>query len=189
VATPLAAGALGVLSAVALAGTLAARRLAGDRTERGARAATAALPIALELVAATLRAGAPLDRGLALAGGCTDPALARLLVQVRTEAATGRPVASALVEVAARSGVEALATVAGLVERRQRLGLPLAPPLVAIASALRAQARAECLARAARRGPLASVVTATVVAPACALALLCAVLAGLLRGGHLLGPG
>jgi Flp pilus assembly protein TadB len=152
----------------------------------GAAAAAAALPLALELVAAVLRAGLPVDRALAVAAGCAHPSLAPLLTRA---SAAGGSVASALSEAAEASGVEGLATVAALIDRRQRLGLPLAPQLLAVADTARARVRAETLARAARRGPLASLITATVVAPACALGLLCVVLAGLLTDGRLLGLG
>jgi Flp pilus assembly protein TadB len=172
--------------AVAAAGPGLALRHAA---RRGAEAAASALPVALELVAAALTAGLAIDRALAVAGGCTDPALARLLGRAAVRAAAGQTAAAALTEVARDSGIETLATVAALVDRRQRLGLPLAPQLLAVADATRARTRAQTLALAGRRGPLASLVTATVVAPACALGLLCVVLAGLLGAGRIPGLG
>jgi Flp pilus assembly protein TadB len=174
------------LCAAAAAGPgLALRRAARG----GAEAAASALPVALELVAAALTAGLPIDRALAVASGCTDPALARLLGRAAVRVAAGETAAAALAEVAHASGIETLATVAALVDRRQRLGLPLAPHLLALADATRARTRAQILALAGRRGPLASLVTATVVAPACALGLLCVVLAGLLDAGRFPGLG
>jgi Flp pilus assembly protein TadB len=161
----------------------------GHAARQGAAAAAAALPLALELVAAALRAGLPIDRALAVAAGCVHPSLATLLSRASAASAGGGSVAAALGEAAETSGVDGLATVAALIDRRQRLGLPLAPQLLAVAGTARARARAETLARAARRGPLASLITATVVAPACALGLLCVVLAGLLTDGRLLGLG
>jgi Flp pilus assembly protein TadB len=174
-----------VCAAAAAGPGLALRRAARD----GAEAAASALPVALELLAAALAAGLPLDRALAVAGGSTDPALARLLGQAAVRAAAGQTAAAALTEVARAGGVETLATVAALIDRGRRLGLPLAPQLLAVADASRARTRAQTLALAGRRGPLASLVTATVVAPACALGLLCVVLAGLLRAGRLPGLG
>lgn len=165
------------------------RHLRSRRAVRRAAAAAAATPLALELVAAGLRAGLPLDRALGVAGGATDPALERLLRQALSGAAAGASTAGALAIAAEEGGVDVLAGVAALAARRRRLGLPLAPQLLAVADGARARHRAETLARAARRGPLAGLVTAVVVAPACALGLLTLVLAGLVSGGHLLGPG
>ncbi len=186
------AGGAGLLLATPLLGRAAARlrrRLQSRGAARRAAAATAAAPLALELAAAGLRAGLPLDRALAIAAGATDPALERLLRRALSDAAAGASTAGALARAAADGGVEVLAGAAALAVRRQRLGLPLAPQLLAIAAGARARHRAETLTRAARRGPLAGLVTATVVAPACALALLTLVLAGLWSGGQLLGPG
>lgn len=179
---------LAVLPVGAAAGVLPGLALRGA-ARRGAEAAAGALPVALELAAAALAAGLPIDRALTIAGACTDPALERLLARTAARAAAGEPVAAALAEAARAGGVETLATVAALAGRRQRLGLPLAPQLLAVAGSTRARARAETLAMAGRRGPLASLVTATVVAPACALGLLCVVLAGLLAGGRIPGIG
>jgi Flp pilus assembly protein TadB len=185
-AGPLLLAAVAPVCAAAAAGPgLALRRAAA----RGAEAAAGALPVALELAAAALTAGLPIDRALAIAGACTDPALGRLLGRAAMRAAAGEAAAAALAEMARAGGIETLATVAALVDRRQRLGLPVAPQLLAVADATRARTRAETLARAGRRGPLASLVTATVVAPACALGLLCVVLAGLLGGGRIPGLG
>jgi Flp pilus assembly protein TadB len=160
------------------------------RAARGAaEAAASSLPVALELLAAALAAGLPIDGALAVAGSCTDPALARLLGRAAVRAAAGQTAGAALAEVARAGGIETLATVAALVDRGGRLGLPLAPQLLAVADATHARTRAQTLALAGHRGPLASLVTATVVAPACALGLLCVVLAGLLRAGRLPGLG
>jgi Flp pilus assembly protein TadB len=156
---------------------------------RGVSAAEASLPLALELVTAALAAGIPLDRALALIAGCVDPALAAVLTRAASVAVgTGLP-GRGLAEVAERAGVEELVSLAALLDRRLRLGLPLTAPLLAVAASLRARVRATALTRAARRGPLAGLVTATIVAPACALGLLTQVLAGLLTDGRLLGPG
>ncbi|HEV7467285.1 MAG TPA: type II secretion system F family protein [Candidatus Dormibacteraeota bacterium] len=174
-----------VCAAAAAVPELALRRAA----RCGAEAAASALPVALELVAAALTAGLPIDRALAVADGCTDPTLGRLLGRAAVRVAAGETAAAALTEVARAGGIETLATVAALVDRRQRLGLPLAPQLLAVADATRARTRAQTLALAGRRGPLASLVTATVVAPACALGLLCVVLAGLLSAGRIPGLG
>ena len=162
--------------------------LLAEAARRGAASVEASLPLALELLAAGMRAGLPLDRSLALTTGCVDPSLAALLSEAVSHAAAcdGLP-AHGLAAVSEASGVEDLASVAALIDRRMRLGLPLAPPLLAVADSLRARVRARTLARAARRGPLAGLVTATVVAPACALGLLSLVLAGLLGDGNLLG--
>jgi Flp pilus assembly protein TadB len=162
----------------------------GEAARRGAASAEASLPLALELVAAAMRTGLPLERSLALSAGCVDPSLAAVLAEAVAQAEAGGVLPSqGLAAAAAASGVEDLASVAALIDRRMRLGLPLAPPLLAVADSLRARVRARTLAHAARRGPLAGLVTAVVVAPACALGLLCLVLAGLLADGHLLGLG
>jgi Flp pilus assembly protein TadB len=161
--------------------------LLAGAVRRGRSAAEASLPLALELVAAAIGAGIPLDRAIALTAASVDPALATLLSRAG-EVRTGLP-GGGLAEVAEMAGIDELGWVAALVDRRMRLGLPLAAPLLAVAASLRARVRAATLTRAARRGPLAGLVTATVVAPACALGLLILVLAGLLTDGHLLGPG
>jgi Flp pilus assembly protein TadB len=162
----------------------------GGAVRRGAAAAEGSLPLALEVIAASMHAGLPLDRALALITGCVAPSLGTVVSEAVALAAAGDGLPSrGLAAAAEASGLEDLASVAALIDRRMRLGLPVAPPLLAVADSVRARVRARTLARAARRGPLAGLVTAVVVAPACALGLLTLVLAGLLTGGHLLGPG
>lgn len=165
-------------------------RVIGEAARHGAASAEASLPLALELIAAAMRAGLPLDRALALSAGCVDPSLGAVLSEAieRSVAADALP-SVGLAAAAEASGVEDLGSVAALIDRRMRLGLPVAPPLLAVADSIRARVRARTLARAARRGPLAGLITAVVVAPACALGLLTLVVAGLLTDGHLLGLG
>jgi hypothetical protein len=178
------AGVLAACAAIALP-TVALRRA----VQGGADAAARDLPLALEMVAAGLRAGLPCDRAVAVAAGAVPQPLAGILRRAAAMSAAGVLGAAALAGEAEAAGIGALGAVAALMDRRQRLGLPLAPQLLAVADAARARSRAEPLARAGRRGPLAALLTATVVAPACAGGLLCLVLAGLLADGRGLGLG
>lgn len=172
-------------AAVAALPALALRRA----VRGGAEAAEGHLSLALEILAASLQAGLSGDRALAACAGAVAPPLDGILRRAAAASAHGMLASAALAAEAKVAGIEMLGAVAVLMERSQRLGLPLAPHLLAIAEVTRARSRAQTLARAARRGPLAALLTATVVAPACAGGLLVLVLSSVLAGARGLGLG
>jgi Flp pilus assembly protein TadB len=155
----------------------------------GADTAVRHLPLALEMIAAGLQAGLPGDRALAVGAGAAPPPLDGMLRRAAAASASGMLASAALAAEAEVTEIAMLGAVAALMERRQRLGLPLAPHLLAVSEVTRARSRAETLARAARRGPLAALLTAILVAPACACALLIMVLSGVLTEAGGLGLG
>jgi tight adherence protein B len=160
-----------------------------EAARQGADAALRHLPMALEMLAAGLRAGLSGDRALAVSSDVVPVPLRGVLRRAGEASAAGVLAAAALATEAQAAGLETLGAVAALIDRRQRLGLPLAPHLLAVAEVTRARSRAEILARAARRGPVAALVTATIVAPACVCGLLVLVLSGVLTDARGLGLG
>jgi Flp pilus assembly protein TadB len=151
------------------------------------RRLSAALPDALDLMAAALIAGHDLDRAVNLAAAHSTQPLSRVLSRVSAQVAIGQSPVAAIEEVGRCTGEPALAAVAAMIARNRTLGLPIAPALRAVADEARSRAHIAVADRAARAGPLAAVVTAGIIAPACVVFLVVTVLGGLTQRGAILG--
>jgi Flp pilus assembly protein TadB len=142
------------------------------------------LPASLDMLAAALTGGVPLQPALDQVASDAAAPLSAVLRRVRGLIAAGRPVAAAFHEEAERSGVDGLVTVATLIERHHTLGVPVAPVLHRFAEDARSRASAAAVARAGRAIPIAGLLTALVIAPACVIALIVCLVGGLVaRGG------
>ena len=144
----------------------------------------AALPWALALLAAALRAGRSIAASLDHVAGAHDGPFAALRHRIRAAEAAGASICSALGAEAAVAGSPLLGTAAGMIDRHHRLGLALADPLSELAAAAHAEQHTVLRGRAARAVPLAGLLTATVIAPTCVIALAtCLVAIAASRGG------
>jgi len=200
VASALCFGGLGLVGAVVvggaigmLAGTLllafgcvypdlwlrsaAARRVA--RIERAA-------PALLELVAAAVQAGVPLDVAIDGAGRAAGGELAEELERSRVSVALGRPRGEELRDLSERTGAPTLAALGLAVRLSDRLGVPLAESLRDQAGRSRAEAARVVQERAARAGPRVLAVVVFVLVPAALMPIAAAValtVAGAFGGG------
>jgi len=184
-------GALGLLLALCLGAAAVASPdlVTVSAARRGESSLLQQLPDFVDLLAASLSAGIPLEDALDTCASVARAPLQPILVRVRMRVAAGEGPAVALAAEAADTGVDAFASVGRIVEQARRHGVPAAPSLVVVADDARARARASLLARAGRAGPLASLVLALVIAPACVLALIVAVLGGFSLSAGWTGPG
>lgn len=114
-----------------------ARRRTREEVERAA-------PLALDLVAACLASGAPLDASVEAAAAAVGGATGRLLLGAVSAARLGAPAATAWREVA---GEPALAGLARAVVRAHDTGAPLGEVLPRLAGQARATRRAAAEAR------------------------------------------
>jgi Flp pilus assembly protein TadB len=119
------------------------------------------LPDAVDLLAAAIAGGAPLDRGLLLVSRHVADPLGPLF---RSAARSGERPADVL-----RRGDEALAPLAALIGASEELGTPLAAPLRQLAADLREARGREVRLRAAAAGPRMMLVVAALLAPAALL--------------------
>lgn len=175
-AFPLAAGAW--LTAAARAPAWWLRHRARSR----ATAMTAALPDALDLLAACLAAGLPLRRGMALVAEHGREPLAGEFATVAAETALGIPQTIALDGVRARNRSPELAAFVAAVSQSERHGVPLAPVIAAQALEARRVADRAVVERGARAGPKIQLIVAATFVPAALLAFGAVVLAAAARG-------
>jgi len=166
-----AGGVFGCILAAALLGFgwaypgLWVRSAASTRAARIERAA----PALLELVAAGVEAGIPLDSALAGAAGATGDELARELDRSRASIALGRPRGEEFRDLGERTGSPTLAALGLALRLSDRLGVPLAEALRDQAERSRAETARAVQERAARAGPRVLVVVVFVLVPAALL--------------------
>lgn len=141
------------------------RSLAKQRTARIERAA----PALLELVAAGVEAGIPLDAALLGATRAADGDLAEELERSRVAIALGRPRSEEFRDLGERTGAPTLAALGLALRLSDRLGVPLAASLRDQADRSRAEAARAAQERAARAGPRVLVVVVFVLVPAALL--------------------
>lgn len=172
--------ALGLLAWVALTGVIGAaaagglvafgwvypdawlRAAARRRTERIERSA----PAMLELVAAGVEAGVPLDVAVEAAARAVGGELEAEIDRSRRSIALGRPRHEELRDLGLRTGSETLAALALALRLSERLGVPLAQSLRGQADRSRVQAARAVQERAARAGPRVLAVVVFVLVPA-----------------------
>lgn len=148
---------------------LAARgRRRGDRLERRA-------PALLELVAATVAAGVPIDAALAGCAAAIGGPLAEEVELTLGNLALGRPRAEELLDLAERSGAPSVAALALALRLSDRLGVPLSDTLRDQAARTRAMRARAVQERAAKAGPKVLAVVVFVLVPASLLPVLTAV--------------
>jgi tight adherence protein C len=176
-------GALGLVGAVAVGGLagpaiacalcgfgcaypdLWLRSLARRRSAQIERAA----PALLELVAAGVEAGIPLDAALAGAGRAAGGELAGELERSRVSIALGRARSEEFRDLGERTGAPTLAALGLALKLSDRLGVPLAASLRDQAGRSRAEAARDVQERAARAGPRVLLVVVFVLVPAALL--------------------
>ncbi len=127
-----------------------------------ARAFRAELPDALELLAAAIDGGAPVERALAAVAGHVGAPLSTELRRAADGAGDARPGA-------VLSREPALRALGALVSASEELGVPLAGALRGLASQERERRRREVRLRAAAAGPRMTLVVAGLLAPAALL--------------------
>lgn len=149
------------------------------------------LPLFLEMVAASRQSGRPLEETLRSLRDALRSPIAQLAARTSRRIELGEPLSAALSTEARRLKLpEALVAAAELLERGDRLGVPVAASLLALAHEYRERRQAALTRRIGRAGPVAALVTAMVIAPASAALLMVALVGGaILRGGTLLGMG
>lgn len=146
----------------------AAARRRGMLIERAA-------PALLELVAAGVEAGVPLDAALAGAAKATRDELAAELERSRVAVALGRPRGEEFRDLGERTGAPTLAALGLALRLSDRLGMPLADALRGAAMRSRAEAARAVQERAARAGPRILAVVVFVLVPAALLPIAAAV--------------
>ena len=142
-----------------------------------------AAPALLELVAAGVEAGIPLDAALAGAARAARGELAAELERSRVSIALGRPRSEEFRDLGERTGAPTLAALGLALRLSDRLGVPLAEALRDQAERSRAEAARAVQERAARAGPRVLVVVVFVLVPAALLPIAAAV--GLTIAGSL----
>ncbi|HEY7258054.1 MAG TPA: type II secretion system F family protein [Gaiellales bacterium] len=166
-----AGGLLGMVVAAALAGFGWAYPVLWVRSAASMRAARIehAAPALMELVAAGVEAGIPLDAALAGAARATRDELAQELDRSRAAIALGRPRGEEFRDLGERTGAPTLAALGLALRLSDRLGVPLAEALRDQAERSRAEAARAVQERAARAGPRVLVVVVFVLVPAALL--------------------
>jgi Flp pilus assembly protein TadB len=119
------------------------------------------LPDAVDLLAAAVAGGAPVDRAMQLVSRFSAPPLGLVLQR----AARGQDRPSAIV----RAANPALAPLSALLAASEELGTPLAGPLRQLAADLRERRARDVRLRAAAAGPRMMLVVAGLLAPAALL--------------------
>jgi len=147
------------------------RSLAKRRSAQIERAA----PALLELVAAGVEAGIPLDAALAGAARAARGELAEELERSRVAIALGRPRSEEFRALGERTGAPTLAAFGLALRLSDRLGVPLAEALRDQAERSRTEAARAVQERAARAGPRVLVVVVFVLVPAALLPIAAAV--------------
>ena len=150
-----------LVCAAALPRFFGARRARQSAVAR-ARAFRGELPDALELLAAAIDGGAPVERALAAVAAHIGPPLSTELRRAATGSGDARPGV-----VLARE--PALRALGALVSASEDLGVPLAGALRGLARHERERRRREVRLRAASAGPRMTLVVAGLLAPAALL--------------------
>jgi Flp pilus assembly protein TadB len=143
-------------------------------TRRAARIERAA-PALLELVAAAVEAGIPLDAAVAGGARAAGGDLADEMERSRIAMALGRPRGEELRDLSERTGAPTLAALGLALRLSDRLGVPLAESLRGQAERSRAEAARAVQERAARAGPRVLAVVVFVLVPAALLPIAAAV--------------
>ena len=175
-----AVGALAVWASGAFPGVLLAAACAGfgwcapDLWLRSAAARRAELierqaPLALDLVAAAVSAGIPLDGALGAARDAVSGPLREELRRVEANLALGRRRTDELRELGVRSGSPSLTRLASALRISDRLGVPLADGLHRQAARARAERARRMQERAARAAPRILLVVVFLLVPAAML--------------------
>jgi Flp pilus assembly protein TadB len=170
-------GPLGMVAGIALLGfgcaypDLWLRSAAKRRVSRIERAA----PAVLDLVAAAVEAGIPLDAAVAGAANAAGGELAEEVERSRMSMALGRPRGEELRDLSRRTGAPTLAALGLALRLSDRLGVPLAESLRGQAERSRAEAARAVQERAARAGPRVLAVVVFVLVPAALLPIAAAV--------------
>jgi Flp pilus assembly protein TadB len=147
------------------------RSAAARRAARIERAA----PALLDLVAAAVQAGVPLDAAIDGAGRAAGGDLAEELERSRISMALGRPRGEEYRDLSERTGAPTLAALGLALRLSDRLGVPLAESLRDQAARSRAEAARAVQERAARAGPRVLAVVVFVLVPASLLPIAAAV--------------
>lgn len=147
------------------------RSAAARRAARIERAA----PAMLELVAAAVQAGVPLDIAIDGAARASGGELAEELERSRVSMALGRPRGEEYRDLSERTGAPTLAALGLALRLSDRLGVPLAESLRDQAGRSRAEAARVVQERAARAGPRVLAVVVFVLVPAALLPIAAAV--------------
>lgn len=142
-----------------------------------------AAPALLDLVAAGVEAGVPIEAALKGAASATRDELAEELERSRMAVALGRPRGEEFRDLGERTGAPTLASLGLALRLSDRLGVPLADALRAQAVRSRAEAARAVQERAARAGPRILAVVVFVLVPAALLPIAAAV--GLTIAGSL----
>jgi Flp pilus assembly protein TadB len=153
--------------AVVAAVEVAVRRWEPARRQRELRQAAVDLPVAVDLLAAALRAGAPPERAARIVGAALAGQVGSRLVEVADALRDGAPVGQAWRPVHPLTGGERLARAA---VRSAHSGAALTGALDRLATDLRADRAAAAQARARRAGVLAVVPLGLCFLPAFVLA-------------------
>jgi tight adherence protein C len=146
---------LGILAVpvLAIAGYRLPEFVLGRRVRRMRARGAARVPDLLDVVAVCVTAGLTPRLALDRAAMSVGEPLRSELVRARREVGLGGSWRQALLGVAARSGLEEVRRLAGVLERSERLGTPAAEPLRELARTVRAERRAREEERA-RRAPV-----------------------------------
>jgi tight adherence protein C len=147
------------------------RSAAARRAARIERAA----PALLDLVAAAVQAGVPLDAAIDGSGHAAGGELAEELERSRISMALGRPRGEEYRDLSERTGAPTLAALGLALRLSDRLGVPLAESLRNQAARSRAEAARAVQERAARAGPRVLAVVVFVLVPASLLPIAAAV--------------
>ena len=129
----------------------------------------------LELVAAAVQAGVPLDIAIDGAARASGGELAEELERSRVSMALGRPRGEEYRDLSERTGAPTLAALGLALRLSDRLGVPLAESLRDQAGRSRAEAARVVQERAARAGPRVLAVVVFVLVPAALLPIAAAV--------------
>lgn len=192
-------GAIGLAGAVAVggvAGTIAGLALLAfgcaypdlwlrSAAKRRAARIERAAPALLELVAAAVEAGIPLDAAVSGAARAAGGDLADEMERSRIAMALGRPRSEELRDLSERTAAPTLAALGLALRLSDRLGVPLAESLRGQAERSRAEGARAVQERAARAGPRVLAVVVFVLVPAALLPIAAAValtVAGALGG-------
>jgi Flp pilus assembly protein TadB len=172
-------GAPGAVLAVALvlAGPPLLSRLESSAHRRERLALVAAAPLVADLLAASLAAGATLDRALPVIARAVGGPAGKALDQVASHVRLGEPVDRAWQRAVDLPG---LGAIAGTVARATRSGAPLAGMLAVAADDLRAEAAAASLAEVRATSVRAVLPLGLCLLPAFALLGIVPVVAGLI---------
>jgi tight adherence protein C len=143
-------------------------------TRRAARIERAS-PALLELLAAAVQAGMPLDAAIDGAARAVGGELAEELERSRVSMTLGRPRGEEFRDLSGRTGAPTLAALGLALRLSDRLGVPLAESLRDQARRSRAEAARSVQERSARAGPRVLAVVVFVLVPAALLPIAAAV--------------